>query len=499
MTRSWTGTTSWGRGRAVAMIGSIVLAVSMIAIGPAAGPAAAASGKGTITGRVRDAATGAPLAGRTVFLYDRNHTKRLRHVRTDTTGRYTFAKVSLRNYLVWATGGPEYIPAYYGDTVHAGEAKVVKVKKAITYTRNIRVHRSAVVTGQVVDDEGLPVGGSSSVDALISGVDTYSAIDEGDERNVGADGRFRLTGFATGVVRLRYFDTVGREGTAQVRVTAGQETSVTVVATRRVRAEGEVRGRVVSAHPVTVSYGTDRTDPKVWKLSPDENGDLAPTTLPVGKYHVWVPGRNLPARTVTVTDGSLADFGTIVDGGQWTTLKGRIVHANGTACNACTFRLLDAKGFLGPVGKADSKGNYRVTGLNAGAYTIEVWAPRRRGGPGAPLLTRRSVSVPKKESVLKKNVRLVEGYRVSGRVLFKKKPVGDALVSAPGEGPSVVTDALGRFSIAYLASGTHQLRIEERVTGGYRPRLVKLTVKGKSRSGVVLRLDRGALVPAAGG
>ena len=115
----------------------------------AAPPQATPSGSPTVSGVVRDAATGRPIVGATVA-FDLIRTRSEHRSVTDSAGRFTFASIAPGRYRLWT------IPTGYS---HRGGRQTLTVASAAIENIELALHPLAVITGMIRDEGGNPMPG----------------------------------------------------------------------------------------------------------------------------------------------------------------------------------------------------------------------------------------------------------------------------------------------------------------------------------------------------
>lgn len=88
-----------------------------------------------------------------------------------------------------------YLTTYSGDTVRLPDAVPVRVRAGEAVRADVRTVAAATLVGRVLDDEGDPVAHAYVHADNLGRFGSADAV-------TGSDGRFRLTGLATGRVRI---------------------------------------------------------------------------------------------------------------------------------------------------------------------------------------------------------------------------------------------------------------------------------------------------------
>jgi len=145
--------------------------------------------RGTLTGAVRDRATGAPIANALVGFTsnDPNSGSASIHVRTDAAGRYTFDALGPYDWpIFYAADG--YASEWSGNTGNRLQANPVTVKAGKTRNHDEFLNRGVTLTGLITGFNGEPVS-AFEARVLVFNADSFDLIGFAD---TDADGRYSV-------------------------------------------------------------------------------------------------------------------------------------------------------------------------------------------------------------------------------------------------------------------------------------------------------------------
>ncbi|MGV8123522.1 MAG: carboxypeptidase regulatory-like domain-containing protein [Candidatus Xenobiia bacterium LiM19] len=298
---------------------------------------------GQVKGFVTDTDSGAPLENVNVAV---GSTSAL----TDGSGYFELdgIKAGTRTIIASKTG----YAAYTGSVVvHADAAATC----SFSMTANTP---TGTVSGTVTDSgTGKPVG-----DATVS--------IEATETDTGSDGRYRLAGIETGSRTIKIIKTGYQTYTAQVTVAAGANSCNAAIAP--VSTSGSIEGKVTDAATGKPLQGAEvkggssagTTDESgVYTLAGIQAGDCAVTVSKDGYSSASATITVKAGETVTkdfsldASQGSGVIEGTVTDSLSGKALKGVLVVARGPG---------------GGEASTDKSGAYRITGLDAGTFSVEA-------------------------------------------------------------------------------------------------------------------------------
>ncbi|MFI1048019.1 MFS transporter [Streptomyces griseoruber] len=249
--------------------------------------------------------------------------------------------------------------------------------------------------------------------------------------------------------------------------------------TAGVPVSGTVRHHDGSAVPHAALTLIDATGAQVGRGASGEDGRYALSTPGTGAYVLIAAAGGHRPRAVTVTVAERPVELDLVLGGAGR-LTGTVVTADGTPVPDAVVTLANAHGEVVASTRSDGAGDYAVTGLIAGAYTLAASAPAFR--PSAlPVTVAASLET-------RQDVELAGGSVVRGTVRDGcGRPVEDARVTLL-DAAGTVLDTLttgpdGTFRFVDLASGQYTV-----IATGYPPVATVLKVAGGGRTEHDVRL-----------
>ena len=464
---------------------------------------------GTISGIVRDADTGLPIAGVNVAA-DTEQGGSYTDDQTDADGRYAVTGLTPGQYRVWASGqDQEYIRLHFNGQLSWDDADAIPIDGAEEVTgADFNLSIGATISGRVIDgDTGLPVSGLGvSADQDRGGAGAYTGTD--------ARGEYVLAGLAPGTYRVRTNPQDSEATQAYVqeyynKTSQYEDAELITVASRAeisgidftVRVGGTITGRVVDA-----ATGLPVSDVGIYADSAeggdgagaatDFDGRYAIAGLGPGRYRVGVDAGQMGYIDVEYDDRQPweeADLVTIVGSQSVTGIDFRLgvgAIISGTVTDAETGLPIEgvsvnadfADGGGASYGENDRSGFYALTGLAPGVYRVSVrpqdrthtavyieefYDERLFWDDADPVLVSGTEEVPGID------FQLDVGATVSGRVTDAATglPLSGVGVSREfaqeGGGYSEVrTVADGTFTLVGLAAGLYRIRVDA-VERGY--------------------------------
>lgn len=354
-------------------------------------------------------------------------------------------------FSLWVTPGRVRVTAfadgYAAEPVLAGAPGTIEI--ALTPESSI--------AGTIVDAAGDPVAGARVRATSLEGARAREGAVLSTER-----GSFLIGGLAPGryhVVATR----PGARGQAASSTLVGlaqHVAGVSVTLRAAPRVTGVVRSRD-DGRPcanASVVLHDARTDTQISMRRADD-GLMISDGTPAGDYTpiVWCPGhRSLTASPIRVAASDPAPQVWPVEAGS--AISGRVIYRDGSPASAAMVHVTS----INPAGprlvsadRASARGRFEITGLEAGAYTIEA-----RSGT-AVSRTAVSITVPA-TGMIEQDLVVERAGEIRGTLVDPSGvPVENVAVDAWPDTAitrlhelSAVTDARGEFLIAGLRAGT---------------------------------------------
>ena len=460
---------------------------------------------GCIMGTVLDSKTGLPVSGVQVaafrywngaWTWEWN-----RIALTDAAGRYTLSNLSATSYRVnFQDAGGGYVMQAYAGASSVAMGTSVAVSEGTTSTG---IDVALVPTAHIVGDltnalTGMPLA-SASVTVYQNQAGSWNAI-----RTVNADvlGHYDVGGLVPGTYRLgfsligfvsEYFeDALSVTSARNVDVTPGG----TAVASASLAPIPHVSGRVTSkftGQPITgvTAYAYRYIDGSwggVHGVTTNANGEYDFADLSAGTYRLkfsssgyvlqYYDGKSVFADATTITVGFADVTGLDVVMVPWSHVKGKVTSAATSlpvsSATVGAYRLSGGSWTLvgSPVG-TDAQGMYDLAFLPAGTYRIGVthdvghYAPRYYNNV-EDIAHAVDITVGEGQTVSSVNVTLLPESRISGTVTDRSGAPLESVRADPyrwdgtkwvpaSNGSYRYTNALGRFTMYYLAAGTYRI------------------------------------------
>jgi uncharacterized surface anchored protein len=313
---------------------------------------------GAISGTATDL-SGTPLLDVVIRVFHNNII--VGRVATDETGVYTIGNIAPGNYVVSARtdgfGGESL-----GATINPG---------AVTEVHFRLTPNPGSVSGVITDESGVTIAG-----AVIA---VQSSIDGGPiilTRVIsGVDGRYQVGGLNPGSYLLNVTALNFQNTFAGVRVDSDQQTvqNFTMLASPGIIIGGvtDPNGSPVFAASIDIRV-TNANGITVYSLFTDPEGGFEADNLAPSTYTVFAGalGFRTATASVTVLPASAASV-TLVLYPNPGSIQGRITDAvTGGGLAGAIINVNDQNSFLVQTVIADSGGNYQITGLPPGNYTL---------------------------------------------------------------------------------------------------------------------------------
>ncbi len=423
-------------------------------------PAVAA---GSISGRVTDVLTGAPLADATVDIPNTSL-----KTQTDTDGRYRLANVPSGPRHVFFRHS-RYASQYYGAAPMMFLATPVEVKPGEeTAGIDAALAPGARITGCVTDkDTGAPLAGIRVVAKLPDYRPPWRIV---QETLTGVDGRYALEGLWTDVYLIEFVDEAGDHATQAYEANVGVLTGEEVVGIDMALGhEGHIAGQVTD-----LATGEPLAGVTVSVLGPEDDGYAAATvetdasglyeaaSLPAGAYwlHFGPHDKLHAARYYGGTEDVWQSQSVQVEVGRTTggidqplpeisAITGRVTDAlTGEGLRGLGVYLDWYSEYRAPDVTTRPDGTYIIPSVAPGKHTVWVHDPDRvyRDGPATALDEGETVTV--------------EAGRVSREVNAALTPWAVSLRKITGSVTDVVTgEPLGGIRVA-LYDCYHSYHVE---------------------------------------
>jgi Carboxypeptidase regulatory-like domain len=314
--------------RAKSMTTLLLLSVALLAVGLAQAPqpSTIAAGDATISGRVTDRTTDAPLSRALVTLTSLE-TKATLVAETDETGRYAFERIVASEYRVSARHDL-YVAEIFDDP--SGRPTAFVFEGAIRLSPgqrrtdvNFSLHRGGSLRGRVAGDDGQPLKGANVTALRVPGearMSSTSMIGAARTNDRGeyvlanlADGEYHVSAMWSGTdlkpgtptnLRQTYFPgTANLREASPVKVRMGEVTpdiDIVIPVAEMLRIEGQI----------VRSYDGGRVDAyllasgaQVYSVPVAEDGTFSTPRLRSGRYTLVARAKNddaIEATTLTV-------------------------------------------------------------------------------------------------------------------------------------------------------------------------------------------------------
>lgn len=450
---------------------------------------------------------GTPIAGQAGSTYvvqaaDQGHAIACKVTAANVGGNYTITGLSSGSYKVSFFADQEglnYLPQYFSGKVSYKEANLVSVTMpGATGGVNAELHAGGQITGRVI--------GASTHAALANVLACASENGEGGSggcAETNGNGEYAIGGLPSGTYVVEFFPLFEEGYLGQYysgKATASEATRVGVApgsATANINAElqtgGGISGRVTdtSADPLEkIEVCAFETTNSSYSgcASTNGNGEYTITGLPTSSYEVefaaTADGANyahqfwngkasiVEAEAVVINaPGTTPNINaTMQAGGQ---ISGTVTDASSHA----PLSKIEVCASYGPsrCSSTKSNGEYTITGLATGSYTIHFTA----GAEGGNYLdqywngktsssTAEAVSVTQGATYKGKDAEMQAGGGVAGTVTDADShaPIGNAEVCATGgaEGSGrgcTSTNANGEYAIFQLESGPYTVAVSD--------------------------------------
>lgn len=362
------------------------------------------------------------------------------------------------------------------------------------------------LSGRVVDPAGDPVAGASLQALPATGLES-GGLAAGREAVTSSDGSFSLSGFREGeALTLR----VEKKGFA-VRTMPGLQVPVPEPLTLVLTPAARIAGTVVdeSGNPLggaklllAEDLGDDSAKGPRGRLvsaaETDRDGRFELTDLAPGRFRLAALGSGFLPETgqkITLAEGEgIEGIEIVLHRGA--TLEGRVSAPDGSPAAGAKVVVLDTEeeSGLGLVGRpgavSDREGRYEIGGISEGDHTVLA---DLNGFQPARGLIRVEVGANRLD------LRLEEGFEVSGRVSGPEGPVPGAVLrllpqqegsTAPSPGS---TGPDGAFRFPAVAEGRYRIEVEK---PGYAmvSTSLEVQVEGAPVTNLEVKLERGGAV-----
>ena len=421
---------------------------------------------GQITGEVTEASTNKAVAGTLVCA---SNSAGGNCGLTNEAGKYTITGLDTGEYTVKFSAST-YVPQYYNAKAEASQATPVSVTApATTPNINAELHIGGEITGKVTE--------ASSNKAVAGTLVCASNSAGGNCGLTNEAGVYTITGLDSGIYTVKFSASTYVPQYYNAKAEASEATPVSVTApatTPNINASLQVGGEITGT--VTDAFTGKALAGALVCASPSAGlgcatangaGEYAITGLATGQYTVkftsstYTPqyysgkAEASEATPVSVKAGSAKAgvnaalqpsgqiSGKVTDASTNNAIAGAKVCAAGAAGEAC--------------GLTNEAGEYAITGLDSGEYTVKFSAATY-----VPQYYNGTVSIKAGGATTGINAALQVGGHITGKVTdaSSKKPVAGATVCAAPSGGlgCATTNAGGEYAITGLATGKYKVK-----------------------------------------
>jgi protocatechuate 3,4-dioxygenase beta subunit len=375
---------------------------------PATGPINATS----LTGRVTDQVTGAPLSGVTVYIYTEagRYGTAIPITTTDADGGYTFYSLDVRNYTLQFTSST-HRSEWFGGAAEQADADIFPIALGEAVTgKNASLLPLDSISGTVT---GTAASAEALAGATVTAFDTHGTAL--GEAVTSEDGAYTLTGLTPGSYTLRFTPPAGSAFVAEwwhdkahPRTAAPVKLAADTAVTGKnaaLDAGASVTGRISDSssgagipNAWVYAYATDGSSGlaggSIAAASTNGNGDYTLSGLVAGTYTLQFSGGsangsagylrewlgNKPGRTTAVTFSlSAGETRANTDAAIVPTaaITGSVyaAGARNVGLNAATVSAIAPTGQVAAEATTNGSGEYTLTGLKPDNYTLRFDAP----------------------------------------------------------------------------------------------------------------------------
>ncbi|MFA6475226.1 MAG: carboxypeptidase regulatory-like domain-containing protein [Patescibacteria group bacterium] len=330
------------------------------------------TGQSTVSGNVVNA-NASPVVGATVTLDDLNSSYSY-HVTTDSAGNYTINVYDLYDYDGTAIGNYSLIVTADGFVTKSKSFDITADESTST-GNDVVLHEAGTMTGTILEGDGTTVIADATIQADNGKGSTYSTTSA-------ADGTFSLTGLKAS---SSYILTVSKTGFVTnvvygVAVVAGETTAdQNIQLTAAVTLSGSIvvnqAGDAIGGATISLfNRNKPRSSSYDYTATSFTDGTFIINNINPGHYRVQVSQSGYIKYKKENLDLTTAVSGKTYKLYEAAVIFGRVTAKNGSPIhNALVTASTKAATDLG-YGSAytDMNGNYRISSLQAGKYTVKI-------------------------------------------------------------------------------------------------------------------------------